>query len=76
MEIEAAVIPGETYLGSQGSNLNYNDLCFPETEDGLPAGWNPLHVQNGYKQSDSVVFAVISAVCSFHMYSLTKEDRS
>jgi hypothetical protein len=48
-------IPGETYLGSQGSNLNYNNLCFPETEDGLPAGWNPLHVQKGFKQNDSVV---------------------
>jgi hypothetical protein len=48
-------VPGETYLGSQGSNLNYNNLCFPETEDGLPAGWNPLHVQKGFKQSDSVV---------------------
>jgi len=48
-------IPGETYLGSQGSNLNYNNLCFPETEDGLPAGWNPLHVQKGFKQDESVV---------------------
>jgi hypothetical protein len=48
-------VPGETYLGSQGSNLNYNNLCFPETEDGLPAGWNPLHVQKGFNRSDSVV---------------------
>jgi hypothetical protein len=48
-------VPGETYLGSQGSNLNYNNLCFPETEDGLPAGWNPLHVQKGFKPNDSVV---------------------
>jgi hypothetical protein len=47
--------PGETYLGSQGNQLNYNNLCFPETEDGLPAGWNPLHVQKGFKKSDSVV---------------------
>ena len=47
--------PGETYLGSQGNALNYNNLCFPETEDGLPAGWNPLHVQKGFKKSDSVV---------------------
>jgi len=46
---------GETYMGSQGSTLNYNNLCFPETEDGLPAGWNPLHVQKGFKKSESVV---------------------
>jgi hypothetical protein len=47
--------PGETYLGSQGNPLNYGNLCFPETEDGLPAGWKPLHVQKGFKQNDSVV---------------------
>jgi len=47
--------PGETFLGSQGNPLTYNNLCFPETEDGLPAGWNPLHVQKGFKKTDSVV---------------------
>jgi hypothetical protein len=47
--------PGETYLGSQGNSLNYNNLCFPENEEGLPAGWNPLHMQKGFKKSDSVV---------------------
>jgi hypothetical protein len=47
--------PGETYLGSQGNPLNYGNLCFPETEDGLPPGWNPLHVQKGFKKNDSVV---------------------
>lgn len=46
---------GETYLGSQGNQLNYNNLCFPENEDGLPPGWNPVHVQKGFKKSDSVV---------------------
>jgi hypothetical protein len=47
--------PGETYLGSQGNPLNYGNLCFPETEDGLPSGWSPLHVQKGFKQTDSIV---------------------
>ncbi len=47
--------PGETYLGSQGNPLNYGNLCFPETEDGLPPGWNPLHVQKGFNKNDSVV---------------------
>jgi hypothetical protein len=46
---------GETYMGSQGNSLNYNNLCFPETESGLPPGWSPLHVQKGFKASDSVV---------------------
>lgn len=47
--------PGETYMGSQGTSLNYNNLCFPETEEGLPPGWEPFHVQKGFKPSESVV---------------------
>jgi hypothetical protein len=46
---------GETYMGTQGSALNFSNLCFPETEDGLPSGWNPFHVQKGFKKTDSVV---------------------
>ncbi len=49
--------PGETYLGSQGSSLNYNNMCFPEAEDELPVGWNPLHVQKGFKAGESVISA-------------------
>ena len=48
-------IPGENYLGSQGNNLNYNNLCFPENEERLPEGWLPLHVQNGFQPEESVV---------------------
>jgi hypothetical protein len=48
-------LPGETYLGSQGNALNYNNLCFPETEEGLPEGWTPLHVQKGFKKDESVI---------------------
>jgi hypothetical protein len=46
---------GETYLGSVGNPINYNNLCFAENEEGLPAGWNPLHVQKGFNKGDSVV---------------------
>jgi hypothetical protein len=46
---------GETYMGSQGNNLNYNNVCMPENEEELPPGWNPFHVQKGYKPQDSVV---------------------
>jgi len=38
-----------------GSNLQYNNLCFAENEEELPEGWDPLHVQMGFKPSDSVV---------------------
>jgi hypothetical protein len=47
--------PGEVYMGSQGNNLMYNNLCMPENEEELPAGWNPFHVQKGYKKEESVV---------------------
>jgi hypothetical protein len=48
-------MPGETYMGSQGSGFNYNNLCLAETEDKLPEGWKPLHVQKGFKPNESVV---------------------
>jgi hypothetical protein len=40
---------------SLGSNFQYNNILYAENEDALPEGWNPLHVQMGYKPSDSVV---------------------
>jgi hypothetical protein len=48
-------VPGKNYMGSQGNNLNYNNLCIPENEEALPSGWNPLHVQKGFKPEESVV---------------------
>ena len=46
---------GETYMGSQGNNFNYNNLLFAENEDELPAGWKSLSEQQGYKKDESVV---------------------
>lgn len=48
-------ILGETYLGDIGNNTNYNNLCCAENEEELPEGWNPLHVQKGYKAEESVI---------------------
>jgi len=48
-------MPGQTYMGSQGTNLNYNNICFGETEDKLPEGWKPVHVQHGFKPEESIV---------------------
>ena len=48
-------MPGLSYMGSLGSNFNYNNLCIAETENKLPDGWKPFHVQKGFKQDDSVV---------------------
>ena len=48
-------IPGQTYLGSQGNSVNYNNVCFPEKEDRLPAGWKPFSEQKGFKKGESAV---------------------
>jgi len=40
---------------SLGSNFQYNNLCFAENEENLPEGWDPLHVQMGFKLNDDVV---------------------
>jgi hypothetical protein len=45
---------GVTTFGSLGSNLQYNNCCFAENEEALPAGWDPLSVQFGYGRTDSV----------------------
>jgi hypothetical protein len=60
---------GETYMGSQGNNYNYNNLCMPENEEELPPGWNPFHVQKGYKPQDSVV-------STFNGWGFTHPDQS
>ena len=44
-----------TTWSSLGSNFQYNNLCFAENEEELPEGWDPLHVQMGFKPEDNVV---------------------
>jgi hypothetical protein len=60
---------GETYMGSQGNNYNYNNLCMPENEEELPPGWNPFHVQKGHKAQESVV-------STFNGWGFTHPDQS
>ncbi len=48
-----AGIPGDTYLGSQGNNLNYNNLVIAEHETASP--WVPFHVQKGFKPDENVI---------------------
>jgi len=40
---------------SLGSNFQYNNICFGENEENLPEGWDPLHVQMGFKASDNIL---------------------
>jgi hypothetical protein len=44
---------GETFMGSQGSNLNYNNMCAGENEE--LSVWEPFHVQKGFRPDESTV---------------------
>jgi hypothetical protein len=44
---------GETFMGSTGHNLNYNNMMIAENEE--RSIWEPFHVQKGYKREESVV---------------------
>jgi hypothetical protein len=46
-------IPGQTYLGTLGNGVNYNNLILPENEKASP--WTPFSVQKGFKQDENVV---------------------
>ena len=51
--LQGGSVPGETYNGSQGSNLTYNCCCFAENEEASP--WDPYHTQFGYEKDESAV---------------------
>jgi hypothetical protein len=46
-------IPGDTYQGGQGNQLDYNNCIIAEDEKNSP--WTPLSVQLGFKQDENVV---------------------
>ena len=46
-------IPGDTYQGGQGNQLDYNNCVIGEDEKNSP--WTPLHVQFGFKPEENVV---------------------
>jgi hypothetical protein len=48
-----AGVVGETYTGSQGNSLNYNNIVIAENEKESP--WAPLSVQRGFKAGESVI---------------------
>ena len=51
--LQGGAVPGHTYMGSQGNNYSYNNVTFAENEERSP--WEPFHVQQGYKPTDSAV---------------------
>ena len=38
-----------------GNTMQYNNMCYGENEEALPAGWDPLHVEMGFKRTDNVL---------------------
>jgi hypothetical protein len=54
---------GGSYVGSLGTNLTYNNLCFAENEERLPEGWDSLSVKMGFKPTDSVANLFIGWSC-------------
>jgi hypothetical protein len=69
INLDGGAHPGQVYMGSQGNNLMYNNLCMPENEEELPEGWNPFHVQKGFKRQESVV-------STFGGWGITHPDQS
>ena len=51
--LQGGSVPGETYMGSQGNSYGYNNLTFAENEE--KSIYEPLHVQKGFKTTDSTV---------------------
>ncbi|BBG03588.1 MULTISPECIES: UGSC family (seleno)protein [Pseudonocardia] len=51
--LQGGSVPGETYMGSQGNGLTYNNVTFAENEERSP--WEPLHVQRGHHPRESTV---------------------
>ena len=45
--------PGETFMGSTGNNMNYNNMMFAENEE--RSAWQPFHVRKGFKKEESTV---------------------
>jgi hypothetical protein len=50
--LQGGSVPGESYMGSLGNWYAYT-AAFPENEERSP--WTPLHVQHGFKPTDSIV---------------------
>ena len=69
--LQGGSVPGVTYMGSMGNNYAYNSITFPENEERSP--WEPFHVQQGFRPTDSTV-SVFSG-CRSTAYTLGIRER-
>jgi hypothetical protein len=44
---------GETFMGSTGNIMNYNNMLFAENEE--RSIWEPFHVRKGFRKDESVI---------------------
>jgi len=65
--------PCKQTLGNPGQIVGW---VFAENEDALPKGWNPYHVDRGFKKEDSVVTAMgtYPPVDNIDHWSVTPEE--
>ena len=66
--------PGETDMSTHGWPGKFG-FCCGENEERLPEGWEPLHVERGYRRDESAVTVVgTGGTCNFgDLYSTTAE---
>jgi hypothetical protein len=67
-------VPGHTYAGVQGNPMGNVPAVFAENVAGLPAGWNPIHVQKGFAPDESVVSTFSGCQSQNTMMVLRDED--
>lgn len=67
-------VPGHTYMGMQGNPMGNVPAVFAENVAELPPGWNPLHVQKGFKPDESVVSTFSGCQSQNTMMVLQDED--
>jgi len=51
--LQGGSLPGHTYMGSMGNAYAYSSITFGENEERSP--WEPFHVQQGFKPTESTV---------------------
>ena len=67
-------VPGHTYLGVQGNPMGVIPAVFAENVAGLPTGWNPIHVQKGFKPNESTASTFYGCQSQNTMMVLKDED--
>ena len=66
--------PGHTYMGVQGNPMSTVPAVFAENVEGLPEGWDPLHVQKGFDADESVISTFSGCQSQNTMMVLRDED--